>query len=75
MLYEVNKDKSNFYRRSVTQERVKVDAGMHNDLLTIMRKHGPSKEDNSDKLKDIFGSSSSKQLLLRTLAPCDGTQQ
>ena len=59
----------------IQEEGVKVDAGMHNDLLTIMRKHGLSKEDDSHKLKDIFGSSSSKQLLLRTLTPCDGTQQ
>ena len=37
----------------IEEEGVKVDAGMHNDLLTIMKKHGPSNDD-SDKFKDIF---------------------
>ena len=38
----------------IQEEGVTVDAGLHNDLLTIMKKHSPSKEDDSDKFKDIF---------------------
>jgi len=37
----------------IQEEGVIVDACMHNDLLTIMKKHGPSKEDG-DKLKEII---------------------
>ena len=38
----------------IQEEGVKVDDGMHNDLLTIMKKHGPSNNDTSDKFRDIF---------------------
>ena len=45
----------------IQKEGVKVDAGMHNDLLTIIKNHGPSKDD-SDKFKDIFWRRRQQQL-------------
>jgi len=58
MLHEVQKYKFNLYRSKkvsdlIQEEGVKVDAGMHNNLLTIMKKHGLSNDD-SDRFKDIF---------------------
>ena len=38
----------------IQEEGATVDVVMHNDLLTIMKKYSPSKEDASDTFKDIF---------------------
>ena len=39
----------------IQEEEVRVDAIMHNDLLTIMKKYSPSRDDASEcKFKEIF---------------------
>jgi len=52
----------------IQEERVTADAVRHNDLLTIMKKHGPSKEDDGDKFKDIFWQ---QQQQLKAASPKD----
>lgn len=38
----------------VQQEGIVVDGAMHNDLVTIMKRHGQSDDNVSDNFKGIF---------------------
>lgn len=38
----------------IQEEGIEVDEAMHNDLVTIMKKHGQSDDNLSDNFKDIF---------------------